>query len=79
LIAKADRLISDVSDISKEVKELGTSFTLAKGFGLCAVVLVPACAALVWWLVGATLNDVRDQLLQTRQPPISAAPMSPGK
>lgn len=64
--AKTDRLIADVGDLTKEVKELRNSLMLAKGFGLAAVVLIPICATLVWWLVGSRLNNIRDQLYQDR-------------
>lgn len=69
--AKTERLIVDVGELSKDVRELRNSFALAKGFAIAAVILIPICAGLVWWLVGGKLNEIRDQLYQVR-PPISA-------
>ena len=64
--AKTDRLIADVGDLNKELKEIRHSFTLAKGVALCAFILIPACAVIVWWLIGGKLNELRDQMYQIR-------------
>ena len=71
--AKTDRLIADVGDIEKDVRGLSHSLTLAKGFGACAIILIPIFAGFVWWLIGGKLNDIRDQI-QAR--PSLSAPSS---
>jgi hypothetical protein len=74
--AKTDRLVADVAELSREVKDLGRSLTFAKGFGIAAVILIPMCASIVWWLIGGKLNDIRDQLYASR--PAISGPSSPG-
>lgn len=75
-----NRLIDDVRGLTNEVKDLGGSLQSAKAFGLAAVILIPACAALVRWLVGGRLNDIRDQIYQSKRvPAVTAAPRAADK
>ena len=62
LSTKTNRLISDVSDLDEHVDALRHKLSRAEGFGIAAVVLVPACAALVWWLVGGQLTEIRNKM-----------------
>ena len=71
---KTDRLIEDVGKLRTKVDKLHDSLTLAKGFGAAAIILIPICAAFVRWLIGGTLNDIRDRLSQVKSPPAVTAP-----
>jgi hypothetical protein len=73
-----EHLISDVGTLTKDVRDLRTSVSVAKGFGIAVALLIPICAAFVWWLIGGKLNDIRDHLYQTRPTISSQAPASPG-
>lgn len=75
--AKVDRLISDVGGLNTKVGSLDTSFSWAKGFAVCALLLIPISAGIVWWLVGDQINDMKRQLLDTRAPPSITAPAPP--
>jgi len=77
--AKTDRLIEDVGELSKDVKKLHGSLQLAKGFGFCAIILIPVCAGFVWWLVGGKLNEIRDRLYQPQASAIAAPPSATPK
>ena len=77
LAAKSDRLIADVAKLDSEVDALRTSFSRAQGFGACAVLLVPICAVIVWWLIGDKLNDLKGQVLQSRPQPGITQPGTP--
>jgi hypothetical protein len=37
--------------------------------------LIPICAAIIWWLIGGKLENLRDQLLSAARP--SAAHQAP--
>jgi hypothetical protein len=63
---KYDRLISDVSGMNKEVRQLQMIYAWLKGSATAAVVLIPLCAIIVWWLIGDKLNDIKTQVLQAR-------------
>jgi len=67
--AKTERLIGDVNKIDHEVARIRNSLAVAKGFGIAAIILIPICAAIVWWLVGSKLENLRDQLLSASRPP----------
>lgn len=77
--AKTERLIGDVSKIDHEVAGIRNSLAVAKGFGIAAIILIPICAAIVWWLVGSKLENLRDQLLSASRPPSmqQTAPLPP--
>ena len=77
LSAKTDRLIGDVEKLDKEVDALRISFSRAQGFGLAAIILIPICAAIVWWLVGDKLNELKTQILMNRPPQTTSQPMTP--
>jgi hypothetical protein len=75
---KTDRLVADVEGLSRDVKGLTAALTFARGFGVAAVLLIPLCAGLVWWLVGGKLNEIRDELYRDRLAIYkSPSPMSP--
>jgi hypothetical protein len=61
--AKTERLVTDVGKLDNKISNIETSLALARGFGLAAVILIPICAAIIWWLIGANLERLRDQLL----------------
>jgi len=61
---KCDRAISAVSEVNKQVHELQISYAWLKGCAATAVVLIPLCAVIVWWLIGDKLNDIKMQVLQ---------------
>lgn len=67
---KIDRLIKDVEKLDTKVDTVSHAIWLAKGFGLAAVILIPICAAVIWWLIGAQLEHLRDQLLEASKPPV---------
>jgi len=76
---KTDRLIADVEKIDEKVNDLHASFSWAKGFGVAAVLLIPICAAVVWWFVGDQLTKMRDELMAGlhTQPPAVTSPSTP--
>jgi hypothetical protein len=63
---KCDRAISAVSEVNKQVHELQINYAWIKGCAATAVVLIPLCAIIVWWLIGDKLNDIKAQVLQAR-------------
>lgn len=65
---KTERLITDVGRLDSKVSGIETSLALAKGFGIAAIILIPICAAIVWWLIGTKLEHLRDQLLEMPKP-----------
>lgn len=74
---KADRLVSDVRDINIHVHKLNISVAWAKGFGVAAFILIPVCAAIVWWLIGGELTKMRDDILHARpQAAIASEPVA---
>lgn len=75
---KVDRLISDVANLTSDVRSLGTTLSLAKGAAFAALVLIPICAGIVWWLIGGQLESIRDQILAAPQPAHTAAPPPDG-
>jgi hypothetical protein len=78
--AKTERLVDDVNKLDGKVSGIETALALAKGFGIAAIILIPICAAIIWWLIGAKLENLRDQLLSVaRPPPIhQVSPILPG-
>jgi len=73
---RTDRLIADVGDLAKDVKGLNRSLTFAKGFGAAAVFLIPVCAAMVWWLIGGKLDDIRDEMYRGIPKTVTSSPAS---
>jgi hypothetical protein len=72
---KMDRAISDLDKLDTKVSGLSSTLMWVKGFGAAALVLLPACAALIWWMVGDNFNQMKAQLLQqVREPPIVITP-----
>jgi hypothetical protein len=76
LNTKVERLIQDDQTTRGHVDGLRHQMTWAKGFGVAALLLIPACAAIVWWLIGGELTQIRDRLyslptaqIETAQPP----------
>lgn len=69
---KTDRLITDVGKLDTRVGDLHTSFAWAKGFGVAALLLIPICAGIVWWFVGAQLTKMRDDLIGLHPTPAAA-------
>lgn len=69
-VIKTDRLIKDVEKLDTKVDSISGAISLAKGVGLAAVILIPICAAIIWWLIGAQLEHLRDQLLEASKPPV---------
>lgn len=79
---KTDRLIIDVEKLDQKVDQVSGTLTWAKGFGFAAMILIPICATIVWWLVGAKIEQIRDavlaarpQILQPTQPQPLPRPM----
>lgn len=73
---KLNRAISDLEKVDDKIAKLSSTMTWVKGFGAGMVLLIPLCAAVVWWFVGDNLTQMKVQLIQaTKQPPI----VIPGK
>jgi hypothetical protein len=62
LSVKTDRLIRDVDKVEGDVTRLGGKVTWAQGFGICAAILIPICAAAIWFFVGGDIRALRDQV-----------------
>jgi hypothetical protein len=76
-VDKLDRKIDQVNDmLSQKVDRISGTLTWARGFGVAAVFLIPICAGFVWWLVGAKIEQIRDEIFVAK-PPISQPPPSP--
>jgi hypothetical protein len=77
--ANTERLVIDVNKLDGKVSKIETTLAQAKGFGVAAIILIPICAAIVWWLIGGKLESLRDQLLSATKPPVAyqTAPSSP--
>ena len=74
---KTERLIADVSKLDRKVSGIETSLALAKGLGIAGIILIPICAAIIWWLIGAKLENLRDQLLGASKPPVAQQVVPP--
>jgi hypothetical protein len=74
---KTERLITDVGRLDGRVDGISSSLAMAKGFGIAAVILIPICAAVIWWLIGAKLENLRDQLLDASKPAETHQTVSP--
>jgi hypothetical protein len=73
---KVDRLIEDVKKIHDQVDQIRHSLTWAKGFGISAMILIPICGAVIWWIIGGQLTQLRNDLLRNA-PTAAAAPQQP--
>ena len=62
LTTKVERLISDVEKIDDQLDKLRHVYSRIQGFIIAAIVLVPICAGLVWWLIGGELTGIRNAL-----------------
>lgn len=91
LVTKHDRLNADVAELKTEVKSgldgvstnirgLGTKVGRAEIGLIVAVVLLVAFGGLLWWLFGAPITYLRDQMIP-QQPvisiPLVAKPSTP--
>lgn len=75
---KLDRLISDAEKIDTRLKEVEGKLLMVSGYSRAAIVLVPLCAALVWWIIGGKIDDLRDQFFQAHvSPPTAVSPSNP--
>jgi hypothetical protein len=68
-ISKADNGPAYSSEPDIQVDELKINYAWLKGCAAAAVILIPLCAIVVWWLIGDRLNDIKAQVLQARPPP----------
>ncbi len=75
LSTKTERLISDVGKLDDRVDGLRHTLSRAQGFGIAAVLLIPACAAVIWWLIGGQLTDIKNKLYAVPTPAV--APLKP--
>ena len=62
LSAKTDRVIDDVKLLNSHVDDLRKKLNWAEGFAVAAAVLIPACATLIWWLIGNQLTDIKNKI-----------------
>jgi len=74
---KTERLITDVNGLNGRVDQIRISLSTAKGFGIAAMILIPACAAVIWWLIGAKLETLRNQLLNASERPAHTQTINP--
>jgi hypothetical protein len=77
LSAKTERLISDVGKLDDRVDGLRHTLSRAQGFGIAAVLLIPACAAIIWWLIGGQLTEIKNKLYAIPAPPAAASTPPP--
>jgi hypothetical protein len=66
LESKIDRAVNDISSHGKKLDELNEKFVFVRGFGVAALVLIPICGMIIWWLIGDKLNDIRNEILRSR-------------
>lgn len=71
---KTNRLITDVGKLDEKTGKLDRKLAIAEGFGIAAFILIPICAAFVWWLIGGQLERMRDELLPR---PAATQPLLP--
>jgi hypothetical protein len=74
---KTDRLIADVGGLSTKVGSLNSTMLWAKGFAVAAVILIPICATVLWWLAGSKIEQMRDELMGIKKPPSLSDQLSP--
>jgi hypothetical protein len=74
---KTDRLITDLSTLTTKVGDISNTLFWAKGFAFAAVILIPVCATIIWWLVGGKLEQMRDDLLGIKKPPAILEQVNP--
>lgn len=63
IIAKLDRLISDVEKLDRHVDGMRSKISRAEGVVICGVILLSLFSGVVWWLIGGQINSLRDQLM----------------
>jgi hypothetical protein len=68
LTSTTSRLVADVEKLDTHIQKLNGAFNWAKGFAIAAVVLVPLCAGIIWWLIGGELTQIRDKLYSLPPP-----------
>lgn len=68
LKAKTD----DIADLKSKVGELKESLVWVKGFAAAATILIPLCAAIIWFFVGDQFNQIKTQIIQAR--PVQTGP-----
>ena len=62
--AKLDRAIQDIGSIDGKLSNLSASFTWFRGFFAAAAVLIPTFTAVVWWLIGSQITDLKNEILK---------------
>jgi hypothetical protein len=75
---KTDRLIADVGEIGTKVRSLSDTMVWVKGFAVAAVILIPICATILWWLAGSKIEQMRDELMGIKKSPTISDQLSPG-
>ena len=73
LATKTDRLITDVEKLDGRVHGVQRKLSWAEGFGIAAIVLIPAAAGIIWWLVGTQLTDIKNRLYALPSPPAASS------
>ena len=75
---KTERLIVDLGALTTKLEKVSETLQWAKGFAVAAIILVPICGTIIWWMVGSKLEQVRDEILGVKTAVMSDQ-MKPGK
>jgi hypothetical protein len=70
--AKLERAIQDLNSIESKVESMSSSFNWFRGFFAAAAILIPGFIGIVWWLIGAQITDLKNEILKGA--PVAQAP-----
>ncbi len=73
LNGRSEHLTAELSEIKAELSGIKRLLHKAQGFGFAAILLIPAFAALIWWLIGGEITQIRDQVMKL---PVASASSS---
>lgn len=71
LTTKVERLLTDMEKSEGHLDKLRQVYSRIEGIVIGAVVLIPICAAVVWWMIGGQLTEIRNALQHMNAPPPS--------
>lgn len=63
LIARHDHTKESLVKIETKIETIGTNYAKIQGAVIAAIFLIPACAGIIWWIIGERLTDIKNQLV----------------
>lgn len=64
---RLDAIKVSIDTSNDKVEKLAHQVSLAKGFMMAAVLLIPICSTIVWWAIGSRIENALNQAPVTSQ------------